>query len=95
MSQPGWDDVLDGLDHQVASVEAGLDADGELDDLPPFALPTGAMPTMTSAQRCRAEALHQRHAALEHRVAEALLATTADIRDLRRRRRAAVAYTGR
>lgn len=93
MSSPAWDDVLDEIEHAVVAVEDALEAGDPMPELAPFVPPTDVMPPLSHRQRSRAESLMKRQASVEVRVSAAIVSAQLDLGQLRRRRRAAVAYT--
>lgn len=93
MNPAVWDGVLDEIEHAVALVEQALDAGEPIPELPPFEPPSDVMPPLSSRQRDRAEALMQRQASVEVRVSAEIVSAQLDLGQLRRRRKAALAYS--
>ena len=87
-----WDEVLDGIEQTLDTIDDALDQGDPVPALPPFEPPSDVMPPMTRLQQDRAEALMRRQSGLTARVTAQIVTTRSDLGDLRRRRRAAVAY---
>lgn len=89
----GWDEVLDAMDRDLTAVEEALATDAELPDLPPFSPPSDVMPPLSAHQLARAQGIMRRQAGLQVRVSAEIVSTSLDMGEVRRRRRAAVAYS--
>lgn len=93
MTPPVWDTVLDEIEHAIDVVEAALAAGDPVPDLPTFDPPRDVMPPLSHRQRTRAELLMRRQANVEVRVSAEIVSAQLDLGKLRRRRRAAAAYS--
>ena len=93
MTGHAWDAVLDDIEHAIVTVEDAMDSDLPIPDLPAFVPPSDVMPPLSHRQRVRAEALMRRQAGVEVRVSAEIVSTQLNLGEVRRRRRAALAYT--
>lgn len=92
MSRTSWDAVLDEIEYAVAVVEEALARDEPLPTLPAFVPPSDVMPALSPEQRLRADSLMRRQASVEVRVSAEIVSAQLDLGEVRRRRRAALAY---
>ncbi|MFT4744880.1 MAG: endonuclease/exonuclease/phosphatase family metal-dependent hydrolase [Nitriliruptoraceae bacterium] len=93
MTGVAWDAVLDDIEHAIRTVEDAMELELPIPDIPAFVPPSDVMPRLSHRQRGRAEALMHRQASVEVRVSAEIVSTHLGLGEVRRRRRAALAYT--